>query len=89
MDITLVTDTLDFCVLNPVVIGGLDISLLLGGNPWKCDCKLAYIKHLLSGRMRVSITQINHDLFHNVCFTAGRKILVIQKLPIIISDALW
>ena len=51
----LVTDTLDFCILNPLVIGGLDISLLLGGNPWKCDCKLAYIKHLQSGRMMVSI----------------------------------
>ena len=50
-----VTDTLDFCVLNPVVIGGLDISLLLGGNPWRCDCKLAYIKHLQSGPMMVSI----------------------------------
>ena len=51
----LVTDTLDFCVLNPLVIGGLDISLLLGGNPWKCDCKLAYIKHLQSGPVMVSI----------------------------------
>ena len=50
-----VTDTLDFCVLNPLVIGGSDISLLLGGNPWKCDCKLAYMKHLQSGPMRVSI----------------------------------
>ena len=85
-DTILVTDTLDFCVLNPLVIGGLDISLLLGGNPWKCDCKLAYIKHLQSGRMRVSTMQINHDLFHNICFTAGRKILVIQKL--FVSDAL-
>ena len=44
-----------FCILNPLVIGGLDISLLLGGNPWRCDCKLAYIKHLQSGRMMVSI----------------------------------
>ena len=51
----LVADTLDFCVLNPLVIGGLDILLMLGGNPWKCDCKLAYIKHLQSGRMMVSI----------------------------------
>ena len=49
------TDTLDFCALNPLVIGGLDISLLLGGNPWKCDCKLAYLKHLQSGPMMVSI----------------------------------
>ena len=50
-----VADTLDFCVLNPLVLGGLDISLLLGGNPWRCDCKLAYIKHLQSGPMMVSI----------------------------------
>ena len=50
-----VADTLDFCVLNPLVIGGLDISVLLDGNPWKCDCKMAYIKHLQSGPMRVSI----------------------------------
>ena len=28
---------------------------MLGGNPWKCDCKLAYIKHLQSGRRMVSI----------------------------------
>ena len=58
----LVTDTLDFCVLNPLVIGGLDISLLLGGNPWNCDCKLAYIKHLQSGPMRVSKMYINKQL---------------------------
>ena len=45
----LAADTLDCCVLNPLVIGGLDISLLLGGNPWKCDCKLAYLKHLQTG----------------------------------------
>ena len=82
----LVADTLDFCVLNPLVIGGLDILLMLGGNPWKCDCKLAYIKHLQSGRMRVSTMQINNDLSHNICFTAGRKILVIPKL--FVPDAL-
>ena len=51
----ILSDTLDFCVLNPLIVGGLDIGLQLGGNPWNCDCKLAYIKSFLNGPMKVSV----------------------------------
>ena len=51
-------DSLDFCVLSPILLEGLNITLRLEGNPWICDCSLSYLRGLQI-RMEVRIaTQI-------------------------------
>ena len=39
-------DSLDFCVLSPILLEGLNITLRLEGNPWICDCSLSYLRGL-------------------------------------------